>query len=80
MSKKYSMLAATVNCSIGDKEQHLDDQQILQIILGKNAVLSPIEKHVIATIKNEALDEEIEAFAAANFITPESIKEKVYGH
>ncbi len=59
---KPMMLLSTVNCSIGNKEKHFTLTGLKQLFYKKEP-LDVYEKYALKTIKNEALNEEIEDFA-----------------
>ncbi|MDR1461316.1 MAG: hypothetical protein LBI78_06710 [Campylobacteraceae bacterium] len=72
-----AMLVATANCSIGDKKKHLTSKQIANIFLhGK--VRNSLEQYIIDTIKEEALIQEIEAFAKFHNLSLEQINKVLY--
>lgn len=60
--QKPMMLLSTVNCSIGNKEKHFTLTGLKKLFYKKDD-LSIYDKYAIKTIKNEALQEEIEEFA-----------------
>lgn len=67
------MLLATINCSIGNKKNHLDAKAIKEIFIQGKAVTS-IQKYALGVIKSEATQEEIESFAKYYRIPKKSIK------
>lgn len=73
-----SMLVATVNCSIGNKKNHLDAKAIKALLSGKQAH-NNIEKYAINIIKTEASKQEIEKFASFYRISKKSIKAVLNG-
>ncbi len=72
---KPMMLLSTVNCSIGDKSKHFTLTSLKQLFYKKDA-LNPYEKYALKTIKQEALDSELQDFATYYKI-PGSRVEKV---
>lgn len=55
------MLLATVNCSIGNKANHLDAKTVLPLLQGKEPSTA-LERYALDIINTEATQEEIEAF------------------
>ena len=58
---KPVMLLSTVNCSIGNKEKHFTLTGLKELFY-KDEPLNIYDKYALKTIKNEALEEEIEDF------------------
>ncbi|MDR1285668.1 MAG: hypothetical protein LBJ88_05670 [Campylobacteraceae bacterium] len=74
-----AMLIATANCSIGDKKKHLTGKQIADIFLhGKTK--NNIEQYIVDTIREEALPQEIEAFAKIHNIPMKQISKVLYAN
>jgi hypothetical protein len=67
-----AMLVATANCSIGDKKKHLSSNSIKEIFLYGKAKNS-LEQYILDTIKDEALPQELEAFAKVHNIPMKQI-------
>lgn len=61
MKQAPTMLIATINCSIGDKRNHLDAETIKKLLQGKEPATN-LEKYALDVIKTEATQQEIEAF------------------
>lgn len=72
------MLVATVNCSIGDKNNHLKAEQIIALLNGKPQE-TIFEKYAIKTIKIEALQYEIDTFIGYYQIPKEKAYKIIYG-
>ena len=60
---KPLMLLSTVNCSIGDKSKHFTLTSLKKLFYKKNE-LNVYEKYALKTIKKEAMQPEIDDFAA----------------
>lgn len=73
-----AMLLATVNCSIGNKKNHLDSKVIKELLTGKKPQ-SNLEKYAIDVIKTEASQQEIENFANFYRIAKKSVKAVLNG-
>jgi hypothetical protein len=73
-----AMLLATVNCSIGNKNNHLTATTIKGLLAGKSPQ-SNLEKYAIDVIKAEASQQEIESFANFYRISKKSIKAVLHG-
>ena len=71
---KPMMLLSTVNCSIGNKEKHFTLTGLKKLFY-KQEPLSIYDKYALKTIKNEALEEEIEDFIAYYKISPKRVNE-----
>jgi len=59
---KPMMLLSTVNCSIGDKTKHFTLTSLKKLFYKKEE-LNLYDKYALKTIKNEAVEVEIEDFA-----------------
>ncbi|MBU0720125.1 hypothetical protein KJ877_02145 [bacterium] len=59
--EKPVMLLSTVNCSIGNKKKHFTLTGLKELFY-KDEPLNIYDKYALKTIKNEALEEEIEDF------------------
>jgi hypothetical protein len=68
-----AMLLATINCSIGNKSNHLNAVAIRGLLAGKSPQ-NNYEKYAIDIMKSEATDQEIESFARFYRIPKKSIK------
>lgn len=66
------MLLATVNCSIGDKNKHLDAKSVKNLLSGAKPK-TVFEKYALDIIKTEASVQEIENFAKYYRIPKKSI-------
>lgn len=73
-----TMLLATVNCSIGNKKNHLTAITIKGLLTGKSPQ-SNLEKYAIDTMKTEATQQEIESFASFYRIPKKSLKAVLHG-
>jgi hypothetical protein len=73
-----AMLLATVNCSIGNKKNHLTAVTIKGLLAGKSPQ-NNLEKYAIDVIKTEASQQEIENFASFYRIPKKSIKAVLHG-
>lgn len=73
-----TMLIATVNCSIGNKKNHIDVNTIKALLSGK-APQNNIERYAISIIKTEAVPQEIEQFASFYRISKKAIKALMNG-
>lgn len=71
---KPMMLLSTVNCSIGNKKKHFTLTGLKKLFY-KREDLSTYDKYALKTIKNEALQEEIEDFAKYYKISPKRVHE-----
>ena len=60
---KPMMLLSTVNCSIGNKEKHFTLTGLKKLFY-KEEPLGIYEKYALKTIRDEAMDEEINDFAS----------------
>ncbi len=60
---KPMMLLSTVNCSIGDKSKHFTLTSLKKLFYKKDD-LDMYEKYAIKTIKNEAVESEVDDFAS----------------
>lgn len=72
--QKPMMLLSTVNCSIGNKEKHFTLTGLKKLFYKKES-LNTYDKYALKTIKNEALEEEIEDFAKYYKISQERVQE-----
>ena len=73
-----AMLLATVNCSIGNKKNHLHGKIIKELLAGKKPQ-SNLEKYALDVMKTEASQQEIENFASFYRIPKKSIKAVLHG-
>lgn len=73
-----AMLLATVNCSIGNKNNHLNASVIKELLAGKSPQ-SNLEKYALDVMKTEASQQEIENFASFYRIPKKSIKAVLHG-
>ena len=71
---KPVMLLSTVNCSIGNKNKHFTLTGLKKLFY-KHEPLDIYDKYALKTIKNEALDEEIEDFTSYYKISPKRVHE-----
>ena len=69
---KPLMLLSTVNCSIGNKKKHFTLSGLKELFY-KDDPLNVYDKYALKTIKNEALEEEIEDFAKYYKISPKRV-------
>lgn len=72
--QKPMMLLSTVNCSIGNKEKHFTLTGLKKLFYKKES-LNAYDKYALKTIKNEALEEEIEDFTKYYKISQERVQE-----
>lgn len=70
---KPVMLLSTVNCSIGNKKKHFTLTGLKQLFY-KQEPLNIYDKYALKTIKNEALEEEIEDFTKYYRISPKRVE------
>ncbi len=70
---KPMMLLSTVNCSIGNKEKHYTLTGLKKLFY-KEEPLSIYDKYAIKTIRDEAVEEEINDFASYYKISPKRIE------
>ncbi|GAA8169883.1 hypothetical protein NP0156_06960 [Helicobacter pylori] len=69
------MLLATINNSIGNKNNHVSLEYLIDLFMKKKTTdLSNIDKYIIGTIQQEALDREIEWFSQDYHIPMENIQ------
>lgn len=61
--EKPMMLLSTVNCSIGNKEKHFTLTGLKKLFY-KEEPLNIYDKYALKTIRNEAVEEEINDFAS----------------
>ena len=73
-----AMLLATVNCSIGNKKNHLNAVTIKGLLAGKSPQ-NNLEKYAIDIMKTEASQQEIESFASFYRIPKKSLKAVLHG-
>jgi len=73
---KPMMLLSTVNCSIGDKKKHFTLTGLKKLFY-KRDDLSTYDKYALKTIKDEALQEEIEDFIKYYKISPKRVQERL---
>lgn len=55
------MLLATINCSIGNKDNHLTAQTVKELLDGREPV-NNLERYAIEIIRTEATQQEIDYF------------------
>ncbi|MBD3843398.1 MAG: hypothetical protein IE909_16250 [Campylobacterales bacterium] len=70
---KPTMLVSTVNCSIGNKKKHFTLTGLKKLFY-KDKITDVYEKYALKTIKNEALDLEIEDFIQYYKISPKRVE------
>ena len=70
---KPVMLLSTVNCSIGNKKKHFTLTGLKNLFYKKEP-LNVYDKYALKTIKNEALEEEIEDFTNYYRISPKRVE------
>jgi hypothetical protein len=70
---KPVMLLSTVNCSIGNKKKHFTLTSLKNLFYKKEP-LNVYDKYALKTIKNEALEEEIEDFTNYYRISPKRVE------
>jgi len=70
---KPMMLLSTVNCSIGNKKKYFTLTSLKKLFY-KDKVTDVYEKYALKTIKNEALDIEIEDFIQYYKISPKRVE------
>ena len=70
---KPVMLLSTVNCSIGNKKKHFTLTGLKKLFY-KEEALDIYDKYALKTIKNEALEEEIEDFTKYYRISPKRVE------
>ena len=70
---KPVMLLSTVNCSIGNKKKHFTLTSLKNLFYKKEP-LDVYDKYALKTIKNEALEEEIEDFTNYYRISPKRVE------
>lgn len=70
--EKPVMLLSTVNCSIGNKKKHFTLTGLKELFY-KDEPLNTYDKYALKTIKNEALEEEIEDFTKYYRISPKRV-------
>ena len=70
---KPVMLLSTVNCSIGNKKKHFTLTRLKNLFYKKEP-LDVYDKYALKTIKNEALEEEIEDFTNYYRISPKRVE------
>ncbi|MEJ8599344.1 hypothetical protein MMN18_01180 [Helicobacter pylori] len=69
------MLLATINNSIRNKNNHVSLEYLIDLFMKKKTTdLSNIDKYIIGTIQQEALDQEIEWFSQDYHIPMENIQ------
>ncbi|WQW64668.1 hypothetical protein KVL31_05120 [Helicobacter pylori] len=69
------MLLATINNSIGNKNNHVKLEYLIELFMKKKTTnLSDIDKYIIGTIQQEALKQEIEWFSQDYHIPMENIQ------
>ncbi len=69
------MLLATINNSIGNKNNHVSLKYLIDLFMKKKTTnLSNIDKYIIGTIQQEALEQEIEWFSQDYHIPMENIR------
>ena len=74
IQEKPMMLLSTVNCSIGNKKMHFTLTGLKKLFY-KEEALSTYDKYALKTIKNEALQEEIDDFITYYRISPKRVYE-----
>ena len=70
---KPMMLLSTVNCSIGNKEKHFTLTGLKKLFY-KEEPLNIYDKYALKTIRDEAVEEEINDFASYYKISPKRIE------
>lgn len=70
---KPVMLLSTVNCSIGNKQKHFTLTGLKNLFYKKEP-LNVYDKYALKTIKNEALEEELEDFINYYRISPKRVE------
>ena len=70
---KPVMLLSTVNCSIGNKKKHFTLTSLKNLFYKKEP-LDVYDKYALKTIKNEALQEEIDDFRDYYRISPNRVE------
>lgn len=70
---KPVMLLSTVNCSIGNKQKHFTLTGLKNLFYKKEP-LNVYDKYALKTIKNEALEEELEDFTNYYRISPKRVE------
>ena len=70
---KPMMLLSTVNCSIGNKEKHFTLTGLKKLFY-KEEPLNIYDKYALKTIRNEAIEEEIDDFALYYKISPKRVE------
>lgn len=70
---KPVMLLSTVNCSIGNKQKHFTLTRLKNLFYKKEP-LNVYDKYALKTIKNEALEEELEDFTNYYRISPKRVE------
>ncbi|WP_428738842.1 hypothetical protein [Sulfurimonas sp.] len=70
---KPVMLLSTVNCSIGNKQKHFTLTGLKNLFYKKEP-LNVYDKYALKTIKNEALEKELEDFTNYYRISPKRVE------
>ena len=70
---KPVMLLSTVNCSIGNKKKHFTLTGLKNLFYKKEP-LNVYDKYALKTIKNEALEKELEDFTNYYRISPKRVE------
>lgn len=66
-------LLATINCSIGNKKNHISIQDLCELFNGKK-VFNELDKYIIDIIQKEATKEELNTFKKNYKITTKQLK------